>query len=225
MAVFRALRLARSFARAGTPAFCVRYEGHVAVPPAFFVVALALTSVVQRHVGLANTVFRCFADGIAVATVPCTILMIAVIITDAISNKTVRAFRAQIAVVAVLAIEIAFKVEALLVTDTVVDQRVQASGGCVAHIAVPTIEFTRTDVTFSVTVPVTHLADAFCTAVVAVATIEGAQWIIALGIAYTVAYFERCAAIGAVRAILDLTGTVVITLGIADAITLPQHAL
>jgi hypothetical protein len=94
LAVFRALRLTRSFARAGTPAFCVGYEGHVAVPPAFFVVALALASVVERHVGLADPVFRGLADGIAVATVPCTVLMIAVIITDAISYKTVRALRA-----------------------------------------------------------------------------------------------------------------------------------
>ena len=94
LAVFRALRLARSFASAGTPAFRIGYEGHVAVPPALFVVALALAGAVQRHIGLADPVFRGLADGIAVATVPCTVLMIAVIITDAISYKTVRALRA-----------------------------------------------------------------------------------------------------------------------------------
>jgi hypothetical protein len=225
LAVFRALRLARSFASAGTPAFRIGYEGHVAVPPAFFVVALALASVVQRHIGLADPVFRGLADGIAVATVPCTVLVIAVVVTNAISYKTVRALRAQVAVITVLAIKITIKVEALLVTDTVVDQGVQASGGRVAHVAVTAVEFTRTDITLRIAVSVAHLPDAFRTAVIAVAAIEGAQWVVALGITHTVTYFERCAAIGAVRAVLDLTGTAVIAFGIADSISLSQHAL
>ena len=127
--------------------------------------------------------------------------------------------------VTVLAIEIALEVEALLVTDTVVDQGVQAPSCCVAHVAVTTVEFTCTDIALSVAVSVTHLPDAFCTAVVAVAAIEGAQWVVALGITRTITYFERCAAVGAIRAVLDLTGTAVITLSIADAITLPQDAL
>ena len=47
--------------------------------------------------------------------------MVAVVVADAIADETVRAFGAQIAVVAILAVKVALKVEALLVADAVVD--------------------------------------------------------------------------------------------------------
>ena len=96
-------------------------EVHVAIPAALRVVAFALADGIKGHIHLAYAEFPLLADRFAVPTVPRAVLVVAVVVADAIADETVRAFGAQIAVVAILAVKVALKVEALLVADAVVD--------------------------------------------------------------------------------------------------------
>ena len=73
--------------------------------------------------------------------------------------------------IAVLTIEVTLEVEALFVTDSIVDQGVEAARGGVANVAVTAVQLTGTNIALGIAVPVTHLAHAFCTAVVAVAAL------------------------------------------------------
>ena len=66
-------------------------------------------------------------------------LVVAIIITDSVTNESVAAFRPAVAVVAVLAIEVALEIEALLVAHAIVHERVEASRRRVANVAVAAV--------------------------------------------------------------------------------------
>jgi len=138
LAVLCALRLAWAFARPLGPFATPQILG-VAVPAAFFVVALALTGIVQSHVVLANSVLARLADGLTVAFVPSTILVVAVVVTHAIANESITALRPAVTVVAILTVEVALEVEALLVAHAIVHERVEASRRRVANVAVAAV--------------------------------------------------------------------------------------
>ena len=65
--------------------------------------------------------------------------MVAIVITDSVADESVAAFRPAVAVVAVLAIEVALEIEALLVAHAIVHERVEASRRRVAHVAVAAV--------------------------------------------------------------------------------------
>ena len=226
LAVFGALRLARTFARSrGIPTRPAIESLSVAVPTALRIVAFSLAHIIKGHVRLADAIFALMADRIAVTTIPGTVFMIAGVITGAITNEHVRARRTQIAVIAVLAVKATLEVEALLLADAVVYERVEAACGGIADVAVATVELTRADVALAVAVAVSHLRYALSAAVVAVTGVEGARHVETLRVTSVVSDFKRSASVGTVRAVLDLARAGVVALSIADAVSLAEDAL
>jgi len=224
LAVLGALRLARTFTRSRRPRPVIQSLS-IAVPPALGIVAFSLTHIIEGHVRLAYTVFALVADRVAVTAVPRTVFMVATEIAGAITDEHIRALRTQIAVIAVLTIKAALEIEALLLTDAVVNERVQAASGGIAHVAVATVELTRADVALAVAMTVAHLRNTLSAAVVAVTTVEGARHVEAFRVASVVSYFKRSAAVGAVRAVLNLARAGVVALRITDAVPLAEHTL